>query len=295
MGKGELMPTESSASAISGRTPRSVKVDRTELDSYGCHEPSVYRLADPARRYASTMSEPTTTEPADAGGAAGSAALQDPTYRHAVVDLLGALAYSELSAFERLAEDSKLAPTLEDKAAVAAMASAEFAHFACLRDRLTELGTDPVNAMEPFQDSVDAFHSHTRPADWLEGLVKAYVGDGLAADFYREIAAFLDADTRATVLETLADTGHSAFAVDRVRKAIENDPRVAGRLALWARRLMGEALSQAQLVAAERDALSALLAGGVDRPGLDLAALGRMFTRLTERHAQRMSDLGLDA
>ena len=43
----------------------------------------------------------------------------------------------------------------------------------------------------------------------------------------------------------------------------------------------------------ERDALSALLAGGVDRPGLDLAAIGRMFTRLTERHAERMAELGL--
>ena len=49
---------------------------------------------------------------------------------------------------------------------------------------------------------------------------------------------------------------------------------------------MGEALTQAQRVAAERDALTALLAGGVDRPGMDLAALGRMFTRLTERHAR---------
>ena len=39
--------------------------------------------------------------------------------------------------------------------------------------------------------------------------------------------------------------------------------------------------------------LSALLAGGVDRPGLDLAAVGRMFTRITERHAARMSELGL--
>jgi hypothetical protein len=58
---------------------------------------------------------------------------------------------------------------------------------------------------------------------------------------------------------------------------------------------MGEALTQAQRVAAERDALTALLAGGVDRPGLDLAALSRMFTRLTENHAQRMADLGLDA
>ena len=56
---------------------------------------------------------------------------------------------------------------------------------------------------------------------------------------------------------------------------------------------MGEALSQAQRVAAERDTLAALLAGGVDRPSLDLAALGRMFTRLTENHTQRMAELGL--
>ena len=56
---------------------------------------------------------------------------------------------------------------------------------------------------------------------------------------------------------------------------------------------MGEALTQAQRVAAERDALSALLAGGIDRPGLDLAAIGRMFTRITERHAARMAELGL--
>ena len=56
---------------------------------------------------------------------------------------------------------------------------------------------------------------------------------------------------------------------------------------------MGEALTQAQRVAAERDALSALLAGGIDRPGLDLAAIGRMFTRITERHAERMAELGL--
>ena len=58
---------------------------------------------------------------------------------------------------------------------------------------------------------------------------------------------------------------------------------------------MGEALTQAQRVAAERDALTALLAGGIDRPGLDLAAIGRMFTRITEHHTERMAELGLSA
>ena len=234
-----------------------------------------------------------TESPAEPGRSDLPVAFADPVYLAAVVDLLGVIAYGEMSAFERLSEDAKMAPGLPDKAELARMASTEFAHFEGLRQRLVELGADPFEAMAPFVAPFDAFHLRTAPADWLEGLVKAYVGDGLAADFYREIATFVDSDTRAIIIESLSDAGQSAFVVDRVRKAIAAEPRLGGRLALWGRRLMGEALTQAQRVAAERDALSALLAGGVDRPGLDLAAISRMFTRLTERHAERMAELGL--
>jgi hypothetical protein len=222
-------------------------------------------------------------------------AFEDPAYREAVVDLLGVIAYGEISAFERLAEDAKLAPTLQDKVALATMASAEFGKVAPLHARITDLGADPFVAMAPFRLPIDQFHLHTAPADWLEGLIKAYVGDGLANDFFREIAAYLDPYTRDLVVSSVEDAGHAAFVVERVRQTIAADPPLGGRLALWGRRLMGEALTQAQRVAAERDALSALLAGGVDRPGLDLAAIGRMFTRLTERHAERMFELGLDS
>jgi hypothetical protein len=222
-------------------------------------------------------------------------AFADPAYAEAVVDLLGALAYGELTAFDRLAEDSTTAPTMADKAALAAMACAEFGHFSRLRDRLGQLGADPYDSMAPFRDTFDRFHTNTKPKNWLESLIKAYVGDGLAGDFYREVAAYLDEQTRALILDVLDDSGHSAFAVDRVRTAIAEDPRVGGRLALWGRRLVGEAITQAQSVATERDALAALLAGGVDRPGMDLAAIGRMFARLTENHARRMAALGLSS
>jgi len=221
--------------------------------------------------------------------------MDDPIYRTGVVELLSILAYGEISACERLAEDAKMAPDLKTKVEIAEMAMAEFDHFIKLRDRLLELGEDPFEAMTPFAHIFERFHSHTLPSDWLEGLVKAYVGDGLAADFYREIAAYLDGDTRALVLDTLSGTGHSEFVVDAVRAAIADDPRVGGRLALWGRRLMGEALSQAQMVVAERDALSAVLVGGIDHPGMDLAGIGRMLTRITEAHAERMDKLGLAA
>jgi len=162
--------------------------------------------------------------------------------RRAVVDLLGVLAYAELTAFDRLAEDARLAPKLTGRAALARMAAAEIAHHVRLTDRLTELGANPANAMAPFVSALDTFHESTRPSTWLEGLVKAYVGDGLATDFYREVATFLPDPDRRLVLEVLADTGHADFAVREVRAAIAADRKGAGRLSLWGRRLVGEAI-----------------------------------------------------
>ncbi|GAB3126114.1 ferritin-like domain-containing protein [Streptomyces calidiresistens] len=251
--------------------------------------------AKPAADSPETADSPTGRNDGPTGSIAArdwAAASSDPRYRDAIVDLLGALAHSELVAFERLAEDARMAPGLADKAALARMAAAEFRHFERLRDRLSEIDADPFEAMEPFDAPLAEFHRLTAPSDWLESLIKAYVGDAIAADFYREIAHRLDSDTRALMLEVLDETGHAAFVVDRVRAAIGEDPRVGGRLALWARRLMGEALAQAQRVVAERDALSTMLVGGVS-DGFDLAEIGRMFSRITEAHTKRMTALGL--
>jgi hypothetical protein len=210
----------------------------------------------------------------------------------ATVDLLGVLAYGELTAFERLATDARFAPTIADKHALASMAAAEFEHYRCLYEHLRGAGVDPEQAMAPFVAPLDGFHDLTPPNDWLESIIKAYVGDGLATDFYREVAAFVqDERTREIVLETLADTGQASFAVAKVHEATARDPAVAGRLALWARRLVGEALIQAQRVAVERDALTELLVGGSG----DLAGIARLLSRLTDNHTARMKALGLQA
>ncbi len=219
----------------------------------------------------------------------------DPEHLAAVVDLLGLMACAELLAFERLAHDAALAPTIADKAEVASMAVAEFNHHKLLCERLTELGVDPGVAMEPFAEDLSAFHRRTAAGNWLEGLIKAFVGDGLAADFYREIAVHLEPTTRELVLQVLADTGHSEFAVDRIRAAIAADPRAAGPLALWGRRLVGEVVTQAQQIAAEREGLTALIVGSADLPGLDLTEIAAMLDRLTKAHTDRMAALGLDA
>ncbi|MGI8870633.1 MAG: ferritin-like fold-containing protein [Mycobacteriales bacterium] len=214
-----------------------------------------------------------------------------PSDPQAVVDLLGVLAYGQLTAFDRLSNDARFAPTIETRITLATLAAGEVEQFHRLRAHLSGMGVDPGVAMGPFIRPIDAYHQSTRPGTWLESLVKAYVGDGIAADFYREIAEYLDPATRDLVLSVLGNSGPADFAVREVRAAISADGRVASRLSLWARRLVGEALSQAQRVSGERPALTALVVGGSGDP----AAVSDVFRRLTDGHTARMRTIGLSS
>lgn len=218
----------------------------------------------------------------------------DPIYKAAIIDLLGAIGYGEISAFERMTEDAKMAPTLEDKVALLGVASAQFAKIEPVRARLAALGVDPYEAMREFKSAIDEFHDRTAPGDWWESLIKAYVGEGLTEDFYREIAGFLDEETRTLVVSTLEDEGQADFALAAANRGIAEDPKLAGRLALWGRRLMGEALIATQRVSASRDSLTGLLTGESTFAGLDFAGISAMFERITARHVERMSRLGLE-
>ena len=209
----------------------------------------------------------------------------------AVVDLLGVLAYGELSAFDRLADDARLAPGLAGRAEMSAMAAVEFGHYRQLADRITEYGVAPEQAMAPFVAALEAYHSLTTPSTWLEAVVKAYVGDGMAGDFFREVSTLVDDSTGALIREVLTEAGRAEFAVREVQAAVTESPAVAGRLALWARRLVGEAISQTQHVLADRESLMLLLVEGTG----GLTGVPALITRITDRHAERMVELGLDS
>ena len=166
----------------------------------------------------------------------------DGEYREGAVDLLGILAYGALAAFERLAEDAGRAPTLADKVHGAEMAAEQVAHFDRVRDRLAELDVDVMAAMQPFHAAFNAYHEHTQPKDWLEGLVWTYVGNGFAADFYREVAAFVDADTRSAGAPGAGRPGpggvrdRAGAGRDRRRPEGRAVGSPSGAAAWWARR-----------------------------------------------------------
>ncbi|QDW30368.1 hypothetical protein FFF93_011800 [Arthrobacter sp. KBS0702] len=213
--------------------------------------------------------------------------VRDPRFLR---DLLGVMAYGELSAFERLSSDARYSPTLRDRAVLGGLAVSEFQHFELVCAKLAELGIDAEEAMLPFQPSVDHFHERTRPSDWYESLMKAYVIDTVSADFYRSISGYVDADTASLIRTIQSSEGATAVLGERLKAALADDPRLASRLALWARRLLGEALTQAQRVSVDHALLGGLA-------GVDEARAGELVRELTAElaaaHSRRMSQLGL--
>lgn len=216
--------------------------------------------------------------------------------REGVVDLLGAISYGAIAGFTRLAADSELADDLGLKRALAGMAVTEFHNHELLVRHIEELGYEPNEAMAPFRDAFDAYHARTKPRDLLEGLVKAYIGDGIANDFFLEIARFVDPESQEIIRQASAKDTDTDVIVEAVRSRIHANRKLAGPLALWGRRLVGEALTQGQVVAGQRDALSELVLGlSHGRPGADLHDLGEIMERLTDAHQRRMGRLGLSA
>ena len=139
-----------------------------------------------------------------------------PADHPGVTDLFAVLAYGEISAFYRLAEEAKLSPSLRGKVAVATMAAAEMDHFETLNRALADRGVEVFDAMAPFVRALDAYHNSTDPSTWLESMVKFYVGDGIAADFYTVLASALAPEVAAVVRDVLAEKDHSQLVVEEV-------------------------------------------------------------------------------
>lgn len=207
-------------------------------------------------------------------------------------DLLALLAHAELTGFLHTSRAASQAPTTDVQVALGRLAVSQFGHYERLASRLRDHGHDPAEQVAPLADVVRVFHERTEPHDWLEGLIKALVGDGIARDFAREVASRVNPELAELVAADSGSSENEQVVAAAVSAAIKEDPTQAGRLTLWARRVLGETVAQAQAVAVERDALADYIVGGRGS-GWNLVELGHLMASLTQSHEERIRRLGL--
>lgn len=226
-------------------------------------------------------------------GAAGAITPRSDTVAVARVELadltppvegyLGRVGYLLLVLFENLGRAVAAAPTTSAKAnlgrAAAGMLTAHEAIVAELRD----LGVDPVAAMDLSRVELDDYQRRTQGADWHEILVTCYLTAGFLTDFFEGLAAGLPAGLSERVSLALDIDEGEALLVEELREAIDASPRLASRLAMWGRRLVGDTMLVAR----------SSLAIGREAPGEE--RIEPVFTELIAAHTRRMDVLGLTA
>ena len=218
-----------------------------------------------------------------------------------VLTLLGLVGHLELVAFTRLAADSALAPTTDQRLRLMRFSAGAVARLDRISARIVELGGSPDFELERFSRVLDDFDARTTPGSWWERMLKAYVGYGVADDFCKAAAADLDDETRDLVLDVLDGASHAELTVATLAAAAAGDDVLTSRLALWGRRLVGEALGVVQALLVTQPSLARLALEGPD--GVPVVggtaaaseATARLFGRLTAEHTRRMGRLGLTA
>lgn len=196
---------------------------------------------------------------------------------------LGQLAYLSLVLFENLGRGAAVAPTVSGKSRMGRVAAEVLEIHEAVLTELESRRLDPSEAMQPYRAKLDDFQRRTQGDDWHEVLITCYLTSGFLLDFYAGLAAGLPGGLADRISALLSDDDAEDLLVEELREAIDGNPRLASRLAMWGRRLVGDTM------------LVARAALDIDRRTDGEERVEPIFTELIAAHTRRMDALGLTA
>jgi hypothetical protein len=201
----------------------------------------------------------------------------------ALVQVLGAVAYGELKAYEGARAEADAAPDEATRRRYRKVAAEELRHHKGFVARLEALGADPERAMRPFRAPLDRYHARASE-DPVEEAVFDYLGEGVADDLLQWLRKVVDPATAAFIDTVIEDeVEHEAGAAADLRRVLASAPAGRRRGARAARRMVGHMLWSGRSGAAP---LAAFLRLGRPHELLGVLVAGR---------ARRLSAVGLPA
>lgn len=197
---------------------------------------------------------------------------------------LGQLLALQLVVLQQAGRAVAEAPTLAAKANLVEALRIVSTRYRDLAELLPR-DVEPLVAMAPFYASSERFAKEVAGADWYEQVLSLHVTTGLLSDFFVAYGGGLPDDDRDAVLRVLVrESGHPLLARE-LQLAIQQNPRLASRMALWGRRLVGDTLLQMYLA----------VHGPEDASPAPARRLEPAFNDIVAAHTRRMDALGLTA
>ena len=210
------------------------------------------------------------------------------------VELLGALTYGQLRAYDVTASAIRVAPDARTADRLADFSRREYDAYVLLRDHLVSL-TDLGAAVIDRQKAVfDEYFDAIRMTTWWEAITFFATGLPLAADFVKEIAPSLAPATAEVVVTALADRGpFESYALKELAVCMEDDDERTAEVKSLVADVVGRALTGFQGAVTNTDALQELLKSGGDIADAD-SLVRRMAVNVLAGHRRRMHALGIE-
>ncbi|MGM1029522.1 MAG: ferritin-like fold-containing protein [Actinomycetota bacterium] len=207
--------------------------------------------------------------------------------RPALVPFVGQALGLELELVAKAGRVLADAPSLETRVVLAEVVRIHAARAAAFARILESEPVDAADAMRPFVETTRSFADATDGADWYEQVLALHVASGLLVDFFVSIAPGLPDDDQDAMLRALRSETTHPLLVGLLQQAIAATPRLSDRLAVWGRRIVGDALLQMYLAV-----------NGPDDAGRAVPSQPRLepaFNDIVASHTRRMDELGLTA
>ena len=155
-----------------------------------------------------------------------------------LIQVLGAVAYGELKAYEGAKAEAEAATTEAERRRFRKVAAEELRHHKGFVARLEALGADPERAMAPYRGPLDRYHGRT-PGDAVDEAVFGYLGEGVADDLLQWLRRVVDPETATFIDTVIADeVEHEAGAAADLRAVLEITPDGRRRAARASRRML---------------------------------------------------------
>lgn len=148
-----------------------------------------------------------------------------------MIQVLGAVAYGELKAYEGAKAEAAAAETEALRKRHRKVAAEELRHHKGFVARLEAMGADPERAMRPFREPLDRYHGRD-DADPVTEAVFGYLGEGVADDLLQWLRQVVDDETAAFIDTVIEDeVAHEADAAADLREVLDTVPDARAKAA----------------------------------------------------------------
>lgn len=157
-------------------------------------------------------------------------------------------------------------------------------------------GASEMDLQAEIRDRLDLLIQRTEGLGWHEDLMRVYIVFGILEDSLQQVSKGLSPARRIKIETLMLDNSLQNFCHDELEKAIADNPEITGRLAMFGRMVVADALLEVRDSVNLNEVLSEPLpADPTELAREQFKALEPFTSDLISEHTLRMDRLGLTA